>query len=87
MERETRFELVPSAWKAVMLAVKHHTRIKKTNQTYTQVTGCVSVYTLRQPSRTTLRNWGSSGLIHVFHRTLAGSYIRMASSLISFLNA
>lgn len=28
MERDTRFELAPSAWKADMLAARHQSRIK-----------------------------------------------------------
>ena len=28
MERDTRFELAPSAWKADMLAARHQARIK-----------------------------------------------------------
>lgn len=41
MERDTRFELAPSAWKADMLAAGHQSRKLEHDYLYTAVSSCL----------------------------------------------
>ena len=86
MERETRFELVPSAWKAVMLAVNTIPALRKLFKRIQTV--CLTSVHMQQSVTYFSSYWASSGLLDISRRDQSNClYTKMASLLNSFLNA